>query len=208
MSLRDVRALCAGVFWNAVYAKKRSERGGLSNQCLVPSSATSLVIQYFKMKIIFLVAILGICISSVTKACDCDGERQSIENLLKSSSLTFIGTVVSVKKSSLRDTAIGNYFYKVVFRVDSIVAGAGTGKEISIYVETSNCAPQFLKARQFLIYAFENQYKVLEAHQCHSPCPEINTEMARKDLEAIRQLRNLKSVSGKASKKDLGQDTP
>lgn len=160
------------------------------------------------MKAIILTFLLAIFFTGTSKACDCDGERQSIENLLKSSSLTFIGTVVSVKKSNLRDTATRTSFYKVVLRVDSIIGGDFTGKEISIYVETTNCAPHFLRAKQFLIYAFENQYKVLKADQCHSPCPEINTEMARGDLEAIRQLRKLRSVSGKVSKKDLGQDAP
>jgi hypothetical protein len=141
------------------------------------------------MKIIFFTAILSVFFCTYCKACDCDEERQSMQKLLKSSKVVFTGTVISTKRSDFRDTISQDTYQEFIIRVDSMIVGDFTTREITVITEHSSCG-QFLRTgRKYLIYAYVDMQNNLRIHQCHSPCNEINTEVAKMDLEEIRKLK-------------------
>jgi len=142
------------------------------------------------MKAIFLTTLLTIFFYSNINACDCDQERKPIKTLLKSSKVIFIGTVVSSRNSNVRDSVMGDTFQEIVLKIENIEAGDFSSSEITVLTQHSDCGQFLQKGKKYLVYAFENQSRLLEIHQCHSPCPETNTDFAKKDLEEIKRLNS------------------
>ena len=128
---------------------------------------------------------------SYTKACDCDQERKPLQELFKSSKIVLIGTVISTKNSNFRDSVTGDTFQEIILKIDNIIMGNSSLSKITVFTEHSDCGEFLKKGKTYLVYAFWNtQNNLLEIHQCHSPCPEIDTDFAKRDLKEIKRLKS------------------
>jgi hypothetical protein len=113
-----------------------------------------------------------------------------MQKLLKSSKIVFTGTVISTKSSSFREPIIQEPYQEIVLKVDSVIVGDSIKSEITVFTQHSDCGEFLHKGHSYLVYTYvDMQNNLLIMHQCHSPCPEINTEFAKKDLEEIRKLK-------------------
>jgi hypothetical protein len=140
------------------------------------------------MKSLFVTILMSILFCSYSRACDCDKERSPVQELLQSSKAVFTGTVISTKDSSFKDSSGSRTLRKMVLRIDKMIKG-DSKKEIAVFTEYMDCGQLLRKGKKYLVYTYEHCTSgLLIMHQCHSPCPEINSELAKQDLEEIKKL--------------------
>lgn len=140
------------------------------------------------MKHILLLVALSIHLTIL--ACDCDQPRPSVKSKLNNSKAVFTGTIISSKKSNFKDTLTGKSYNEFFISVHTTIKGDSTKKEMVVLTEESDCGIFLKIGEPYLIYAFETSQKgPLFIVQCHANCPPLSSDMAKKDLDEIKRLK-------------------
>ena len=136
--------------------------------------------------ILFLI----LCSFLNSHACDCDNERQPVKELFKKSKAVFIGTVISHKESS-KTTGKGIYkqtFQELQINISQTFSGDAL-QSVTILRENTGCGQSFEAGKKYLFYTYyDNETKSLSIHRCFSYCPDIESDLGKKDLDEIHKI--------------------
>ncbi|MFN4315631.1 MAG: hypothetical protein ACK4E0_15130 [Chitinophagaceae bacterium] len=141
------------------------------------------------MRAIFAILLL-VLFNTFARACDCDEVRKPVKLLLETSNAVFTGVVLSIEPSKFKDSLTGRRFLEIGLKIDKVVVGDTVKSEITVFTEQSDCGLHLRQGKGYLVYAYiDARYNVLLIHQCFSPCPEISTALAKRDLKEIANLK-------------------